>query len=90
MARYERKENGELIDSKNIKKHKNDVFRLLANVTPSSRMEIAEEIEDDIRLFIERINKDRPDLKNLGLGNTSFDELMEILVNIYLRTSEAL
>ncbi|MFO7887668.1 MAG: hypothetical protein R6U59_05055, partial [Eubacteriales bacterium] len=30
-----RRENGEHVDSKNIKKHKNDVFRLLANVTPS-------------------------------------------------------
>lgn len=27
------------IDTKNIKKHKNDVFRLLANVFPTSRIE---------------------------------------------------
>lgn len=67
----------------------NDVFRLLANVTPSSRMEIAEEIEGDIRQFVEMINEDRPDLKNLGLRNSSFDELMEILENIYLKTSES-
>lgn len=32
----ERKDAGELIDSNNIKKHKNDIFRLLANITPSS------------------------------------------------------
>lgn len=31
----ERKEAGENVDTKNIKKHKNDVFRLLANVSPS-------------------------------------------------------
>ena len=37
----EKLENGEHVDSKNIKKHKNDVFRLLANVTPSSQVEIA-------------------------------------------------
>ncbi|MTI46824.1 MAG: nucleotidyl transferase AbiEii/AbiGii toxin family protein [Firmicutes bacterium] len=85
----EKKENGEHVDSKNIKKHKNDVFRLLANVTPSSRVEIAEEIEEDIKQFIEMINEDRPDLKNLRLSNTTFDELIEILENIYLKTSEA-
>ncbi len=79
----EKKENGENVDSKNIKKHKNDIFRLLANVDPSSRLEIAEEIEYDIRQFTEMINEDRPDLKNLGLSNTSFDELMGILENIY-------
>ena len=85
----EKKANGEHVDSKNIKKHKNDVFRLLANVTPSCRAEIAEEIQDDVKQFIELINDDRPDLKNLGLSNTSFDELMEILADIYLTNTEA-
>lgn len=84
----EKIENGEHVDSKNIKKHKNDVFRLLANVIPSSRVEIVEEIEKDIRLFIEKIDKDRPDLKNLGIKNTSFDELIEILESIYFRAFE--
>ncbi|KAB3524851.1 nucleotidyl transferase AbiEii/AbiGii toxin family protein [Alkaliphilus serpentinus] len=86
----QRKENGDVVDSRNLKKHKNDIFRLLANVAPSSRMDVAEEIENDIRQFIEMINVDRPDLKNLGLRSSSFDELIEILENIYLKTSEAL
>jgi hypothetical protein len=47
--------------------HKDDVFRLLANVLPSSKVEIDEKIEADIRLFIEMIDHDRPDLKNLGI-----------------------
>ncbi len=80
----ERKESGEPVDSRNIAKHKNDVFRLLANVTPSSRVEIAEEIQNDIGRFIERIKKDKPDLKNLGIRSISFDGLMEILTSIYL------
>ncbi|MFA9424407.1 MAG: hypothetical protein ACERLG_12580 [Sedimentibacter sp.] len=85
-----RKEAGEQVDSKNIKKHKNDVFRLLANVTPSSRVELAEEIQNDINQFIELVAEDKPDLKNLGIRGTSYDELMEIFENIYLGTSEAL
>lgn len=80
----QRKDDEEHIDSKNIKKHKNDIFRLLANVIPSSQFEIAEEIESDIKQFIELIDDDRPDLKNLGIRNTSFDELIEILENIFL------
>jgi hypothetical protein len=67
----EKKANGEHVDSKNIKKHKNDVFRLLANVTPSCRAEIAEEIQDDVKQFIELINDDRPDLKNLAIRITA-------------------
>jgi len=80
----QRKDDGGHIDSKNIKKHKNDIFRLLANVIPSSQFKIAEEIENDIRQFIELIDDDRPDLKNLGIRNTNFNELIEILQNIFL------
>lgn len=79
-----RQKNGEHIDSKNIKKHKNDIFRLLTNVLSSSKMEIDEEIKKDLRLFIEMIDKDRPDLKNLGIIGVSIDDLMELLANIYV------
>lgn len=79
----EKKENGETIDSRSIKKHKNDVFRLLANVMPSRRVEISEEIEEDLIQFSKMIRADQPDLKNLGLGSTSFEELMEVLENIF-------
>lgn len=44
----ERKEAGEEIDTKNIKKHKNDVFRLLANASPTSRIEPLGEIQNDV------------------------------------------
>ncbi len=85
-----RLENGEHVDSRNIKKHKNDIFRLLANVLPSSKVEIDKEIEEDIRLFIKMIDKDRPNLKNLGIKGVSFDQIIEVLEDVYLKTSEAL
>lgn len=84
-----RKENGESVDSKNIKKHKNDIFRLLSNITSSTREEIDEEIKCDVRQFVELIKKDRPDLLNLGIRNTDFDELMNIIENIYSLNSQA-
>lgn len=83
-------ERGEHVDSRNIRKHKNDVFRLLANVLPSSKVEINKEIEADVMLFIEMIDVDRPNLKDLGIQNVRFSEMLEILENIYLKTSEAL
>lgn len=85
----ERKDAGEQIDDKNIKKHKNDIFRLLANMTPSSRVETAETIQNDISQFIKLINEDKPDLRNLGIINTSFEELMGIFENSFLQSSEA-
>ena len=80
----ERKTSGEHVDSRSIKKHKNDVFRLLANVTPSSRIETAKEIQNDVVRFIELINEDKPDLKNLKIRDTTFDELLLILRSIFL------
>ncbi len=85
----ERKEAGEDFDTKNIRKHRNDVFRLLANVSPTSRIESSREIQNDVIQFIEQIKEDRPDLKNLGIRGTSFDEMLEILRNIFLWKAEA-
>jgi hypothetical protein len=79
----ERKEVGENIDSKDIKKHKNDIFRLLANVIPASRVEISAEIQNDVSQFIECIAEDKPDLRSLGVKGTSFEDYMEILKNVF-------
>ena len=76
-------ENGEEIDSRDIKKHKNDVFRLLANVVPSIRIPVAPIIERDIIHFIEKVAQEKPDQKNLGIKNTSPDELLKILTQIF-------
>jgi len=54
---------------------------------PSSRVEVEADIEVDLRQFIEKVNEERPDLKSLGLGNTSFNELIEILENVFIKTS---
>jgi hypothetical protein len=75
---------GEHVDSKNIKKHKNDVFRLLANVTASSRVETGKEIQKDIIQFIDQIKDDKPNLKNLGLRERNLEEMIDILAKIFL------
>lgn len=85
----ERKEAGEDINKKNIKKHKNDVFRLLANVFPTSRIKPTVEIQNDVIQFMEQIKEDKPDLKNLGIKGTSFDEMLDILGDIFLGKAEA-
>lgn len=84
-----RKEAGEKVDSKNIRKHKNDIFRLLSNVVPSSKVETTEEIQKDIIEFAEMIVNDKPDLKNLGIRGTDLEELLELLKDIFLEKLEA-
>jgi len=74
----------ERVDSKNLKKHKNDVFRLLANVPPTLRVDAVEEIRKDVEQFIHLVNEDKPDLKNLGLRNANFNELVDIIRTLFL------
>lgn len=84
----ERKEAGERADTRNIRKHKNDVFRLLANVAPTSRIETAVEIQSDIIQFIGEIKEDQTDLKDIGIRGTDLDEMLEILGDIFLGKAE--
>ena len=83
-----RKEAGEDVDTKNIRKHKNDIFRLFANVSPTSRIESSRNIQNDVTQFIEQIKEDKPDLKNLGIRGASLDEMLKILGDVFLGTAE--
>ena len=70
-------------------KHKNDIFRLLANGSPTSRIESSRNIQNDVTQFIAQIKEDKPDLKNLGIRGTSIDEMLEILGDVFLGKAEA-
>ena len=63
----ERKLNGEHIDSKNIRKHKNDVFRLAQLITASTRQVLSPEIAVDMKTFLSEIADEMVDLKSLGI-----------------------
>ena len=78
-----RKMAGEKIDSKNIKKHKNDVFRLAANIDKDVKLEISNAVREDVRQFLEEAEKEPVDLKNLGIKNTTYEELMSVLYKCY-------
>lgn len=79
-----RLEAGEQIDSKNAKKHKNDIFRLLVNLTPSNKIAVEDEIYEDINQFLKKITDDQPDLKNLGIKKVTFEELLNRLKDLYI------
>jgi hypothetical protein len=84
----DRKKAGEQIDSRNIRKHKNDVFRLLVNVMPSSQLDISEEIKADVVEFLSLINEDKPDLRNLGIRGADFKEMLQLIRSIFLITED--
>jgi hypothetical protein len=81
-----RKENGEKIDEKQLRKHKMDIFRLLLLLTPEDNFTIAESIKSDIANFVEVIKDDLPDkqiFKEMGAGNVDVKELYGLLISSF-------
>ena len=54
----DRKDKGEKIDSNNIKKHRNDIFRLAQLLPRAASIKLAEPIAADLRRFLELAAKD--------------------------------
>ena len=79
----ERKENGESVDSKNIKKHKNDVFRLGQLITSESRQLLDGEVASDMNRFLNEMAKETVDLKALGIRGFTQGYILELLRNCY-------
>ena len=78
----DRKAVGEQVDSKNIRKHKNDVFRLteLLDQNQGRLTFLPESIQSDMRSFIEKMSTEDIDLKQLGIrgGKTKTDILSQL------------
>lgn len=79
----ERKLNGEQIDSKNIKKHKNDVLRLAQLITGNSKQLLSLEIADDMKKFLSEIADKEVDLKYLGIRGTDKQKMIDMLYRCY-------
>jgi len=78
-----RKQSGEPVDSKAIKKHKNDVFRLYQIIDPDFDPGAPDEIKDDLRAFIEAMASEDVDLKSLGVRAGALDEVLQGLQSVY-------
>jgi hypothetical protein len=79
----EREKNGEKIDSKTIKKHKNDVFRLYQILDPDNDPAAPEAVKKDIREFLSRMGHEDVDLKALGLRTGTRDGILAEIAKVY-------
>lgn len=79
-----RKAIGETVDSKDIKKHKNDVFRLFALLTEKMRVKVTESIHADLMHFLKKMEEDPPDIRSLGLSGLKFEDVTAVLRKIYV------
>lgn len=79
-----RRSAGDPIDEKDIKKHRNDIFRLYKIVTPTTLISLTGSIKDDLQRFLDAIvEEDSIDLKALGLRSTTLKEIIEVMRRMY-------
>jgi hypothetical protein len=80
----ERKQAGEQVDSKNIRKHKNDVYRLTDLINPDMQITAPDVVIKDIHKFVERMKEEAVDLRQLGIVGRKKEEILEELSNLYI------
>ncbi len=80
----ERKAKGEKIDKNKIVKHKTDIFRLAAMLTPDNEFELPKTIKDDLQKFANMVKGILPDknmFKKLGIPEMNVTELFKQFLN---------
>jgi hypothetical protein len=78
-----RKAEGKNVNSDDIKKHKNDVFRLFQLMTLEMRFSLSPTITEDMKNFITAMRADPVDLKSLKIVTLGFPEILSNLKDIY-------
>lgn len=79
----ERQAKGEHVDTRNIRKHVNDVMRLSQLLAPEIRIPVAARIAEDLKRFLDGIEADRSiDPKSIKLNNT-VAEIVERIARAY-------
>jgi hypothetical protein len=79
----EREASGDRIDGKDIRKHRNDVFRLYQIVDPAPLKETPPVVAADMGKFLSEVRGETIDLKSLGIARISLDEVLAQLGRIY-------
>ncbi|WP_165820661.1 hypothetical protein [Pontibacter virosus] len=84
---WSRKEAGEQVDTKNIAKHKNDVFRLAATLRGDLTIALPEVIKEDLQQFVAVLEVEKHDLKAMfkamGIFPVEAQELLKQLKLVF-------
>lgn len=80
----ERKNKGETIRSSDLKKHRNDVFRLSQLLTASEPCKVHDSIQADLLRFFEKIKDDGEiNLKQLGVQGITVDDVETLIKTVF-------
>lgn len=79
----EKKNSGENIDSRDVSKHKNDVFRLYQILSLDKSIKLPKPLIDDMKQFITMITDQKIDLTAFGIKKQPLDDVLNNLKKIY-------
>lgn len=83
----QKKAAGVHVNDRDLRKHKDDVFRLFPLVKPDARIKISPTVETDLKQFIQIMTSEQIDLANLGLQNVSLKEILDTFEKIFAVSS---
>ncbi|MDR1808501.1 MAG: hypothetical protein LBR33_11425 [Propionibacteriaceae bacterium] len=78
------RQRGEHVNSGDIAKHKNDVFRLIAAADPAVRVPVPAPISQDAQAFVASVSLTPNDLANLGIRGYAPSEMLQLVSEIYV------
>ena len=80
----EQSASGESVDSGDIKKHRNDVFRLFRMLAPESSFSLPDSIQNDLKTFLNKMPEEASlNLKDLGFKTADLETILGTLRKIY-------
>jgi hypothetical protein len=75
---------GEKVDERDVRKHRNDVFRLYQVVDPEPKITLPDTVRTSMMRFIALMEEEQAvDLKNLGLQGTTLRDVLVDLRRVY-------
>ena len=81
----DRRADGQHVDEKDIRKHKNDIIRLATLLTGTEQCELPKPVQHDIALFIDSLRSEPVNLKTLKIPGIRFEDILTVLSKVYLK-----
>jgi hypothetical protein len=78
----EKLERGEHVDSRDIKKHRNDIIRISTELVLES-CELPVTVKKDMRMFVEKLHITDTELKNLNITGIHEADIIQVLKSMY-------
>ena len=79
----QKKAHGANVNERDLKKHRNDVFRLFPLVEPAVQIAVTSAVKADVEQFIHAMKRDPVDLERLGVEGMPLDEILRTLERMF-------